>query len=534
MVRDLIDASSEPTRIGEFKMEPVRILRLHLTWVTTHWRRSIVLRLSRLCCSCALPVGLWCCAAGCDSTFRGAPSGTGRGGAVGRTKWQSLIDESAAAARYVVFAPRGKTRCSRPVIVFLNGASENGDDGTKQISNNFGVQVWEMQQFFPFIAVAPQCRKSWSDAGEDEAMALRIVDSVVKEFGGDPDRVYLTGVSSGGSGTWSIASRHPGRFAAIVPLCGEGGASVRKLAEARVPVWCFYNELDGANVVAFNRRNREALIELGQSPLMSEFHEAGHDCWNRAYRSTAMYGWLLTQSLARNTREKPFEYWRSERLVRDWIHVGAARWDAGAEGELVGRDADEPDARHATNGGGETQRAGEAPRVVHSRPQVGGCPAADDTGTRRAELARGVLVPGGLLVADAAALSVECHADVWLDGDGVARIAMVSGVDATDSAFVVSVALPDAGTGGVLDGEGGWRARIDPAAQRVLRAGAWNDLRVRLADGHLSVHLNGWPAADVALQEDEAGREYRAALVAPGAAGEGRWRYVRTRGNFAN
>ena len=93
--------------------------------------------------------------------------------------------------------------------MFLNCTGENGNDGVKQINNNFGVRVWDMQRFFPFLALAPQCRESWALGGNDTCRALEILDSVIDEFWGDPDRVYLTGVSAGGSAVWDIVSAYP-------------------------------------------------------------------------------------------------------------------------------------------------------------------------------------------------------------------------------------------------------------------------------------------------------------------------------------
>ncbi|MGM0490846.1 MAG: prolyl oligopeptidase family serine peptidase, partial [Planctomycetota bacterium] len=117
---------------------------------------------------------------------------------------------------------------------------ENGTDGISAISNKFGIQVWEMKRTFPFVAVPPQCRpeaRGWTAAGQDKALA--ILDHVAEKYGTDPDRGYVTGVSSGGIGVWNIVSSNPGRFAAAIPVCAGGGGSVESLAGQRTRVWLY-------------------------------------------------------------------------------------------------------------------------------------------------------------------------------------------------------------------------------------------------------------------------------------------------------
>ena len=237
---------------------------------------------------------------------------------------RTFPDETGHPRGYVVFVPHGyRTGSKPPVLLFLNGLGENGEDGIS-IGNNFGLQIWEMQESFPFLAVAPQCRTNgnWIIGSPDVTWALHVLDAVIEEFDADEDRVYLTGISPGGNGVWSVGSTYPERFAALVPQCGGEAGDLKRLANARMPVWNFYNDRDSVGLVMSNRSSRLELIKLGLSPLVSEFQADGHDCWNRAYRTSAMYGWLLEQRRSQNATEPLFNYLPSERLLNEWNRHG--------------------------------------------------------------------------------------------------------------------------------------------------------------------------------------------------------------------
>lgn len=141
----------------------------------------------------------------------------------------------------------------QPLIVFLNGRGQNGDDGLP-LKSNFGPQVWEMRHEFPCVAISPQCSTNgdWYPGSADTQRTLAIIDEIIKERDIDPDRVYLTGVSSGGSGVWMIGSAYAEKFAAIVPLCGIGGDS-KAFADANTPIWSFCNDGDAGALVKGNR-----------------------------------------------------------------------------------------------------------------------------------------------------------------------------------------------------------------------------------------------------------------------------------------
>ncbi|HEV2687781.1 MAG TPA: alpha/beta hydrolase-fold protein, partial [Bryobacteraceae bacterium] len=124
--------------------------------------------------------------------------------------------------RYQVYVPADWSSGKKwPVILFLHGAGERGDDGLQQTQVGLGAAIRLHEDRYPAIVVMPQCRKDvwWTDA-KMEAQAFAALKNAMKEFHADPDRVYLTGLSMGGYGSWSFAQKYLGKWAAVVPICG--------------------------------------------------------------------------------------------------------------------------------------------------------------------------------------------------------------------------------------------------------------------------------------------------------------------------
>src|SRR5262249_31825807 len=147
----------------------------------------------------------------------------------------------------VLFVPhdyKGDKPC--PVILFLHGAGETGTDGDKQARVGLGRAIRQREKTFPFIAIFPQSQKrSWRAGSEDGQRAQRLPATMQKEYKTDPKRVYLTGLSMGGYGTWSMAMKYPQRWAAIVPVCGGGDPNqADKIKD--IPCWCFHGDADTA------------------------------------------------------------------------------------------------------------------------------------------------------------------------------------------------------------------------------------------------------------------------------------------------
>jgi len=216
--------------------------------------------------------------------------------------------------RYQVFVPaRAATPGKAPVVLFLHGSGERGDDNRSQLEVGLGPRVRAEAARFPAIVVFPQAPEGaeWNQLAEVVTAQL---EAATREFGGDPDRTYLTGLSMGGYGAWDLALRQPGRFAALVPVCGgllhprrpsmavgglEGeddpyAAVAQRLRD--LPVWIFHGARDGAVPVEYSRRLDAAFRAAGaRDARYTEFPDADHNSWDPAYATPQLWDWLFAQ-----------------------------------------------------------------------------------------------------------------------------------------------------------------------------------------------------------------------------------------------
>ena len=201
------------------------------------------------------------------------------------------------AADYLVFLPRGYgTNAARrwPLILFLHGAGERGDD-VWRVAKHGPPKVAPQLTNFPFIVVSPQCPKGkiWSND-----LLLALLDEVENAYDVDPHRVYLTGISMGGFGTWSLGMSHPEKFAAIAPICGGGDFITAHLADrlalTTLPVWAFHGAKDTVVPLEESQRMVNLLKKLGAKEVkFTVYPNAGHECWNEPYAGPELYDWFL-------------------------------------------------------------------------------------------------------------------------------------------------------------------------------------------------------------------------------------------------
>jgi predicted peptidase len=198
-------------------------------------------------------------------------------------------------SKYVLYVPASyKGDKAYPVILFLHGSVESGNDGKKQVTVGLGKAIAD-QKDFPFLVVFPQSEKrNWDANSEDGKRAVAILDEVCKEYKTDPNRIYLTGLSMGGFGTWSQAAKNPQRWAAIVPICGGGDPKTATTIKD-LPCWCFHGAADKTVNVDRSRQMIEALKAAGGKPIYTEYPNVDHNSWDMAYANKELYEWLLKQ-----------------------------------------------------------------------------------------------------------------------------------------------------------------------------------------------------------------------------------------------
>jgi predicted peptidase len=197
-----------------------------------------------------------------------------------------------------------------PLVIFLHGAGERGDDNEKQLVhglNDFASD--EIMTKYPAFVIAPQCPSDEAWGGISRLAktptpegkltpaldaTLKAVAEMQKEFSIDDKRIYLTGLSMGGYGTWDALVKRPELFAAAALICGGGDTShVSKCKD--IPIWAFHGADDRIVPVEQSREMIEALKAAGASPKYTEYPGVGHHSWAQTYSNPDLYAWLFSQ-----------------------------------------------------------------------------------------------------------------------------------------------------------------------------------------------------------------------------------------------
>jgi predicted peptidase len=197
----------------------------------------------------------------------------------------------AAKIDYLLFLPKGyqESKQNWPLMLFLHGSGESGTNLAK-VKAHGPPKLVESKPDFPFILVSPQSPKR----GWNSQTLMAMLDDVLGKYRVDTNRIYLTGLSMGGFGTWSLAAAHPEKFAAIVPICGGGNpADSKKLAG--LPIWVFHGAKDPTVPVQRSREMVAAIKAAGGNVKYTEYPEGKHDCWTQTYDNPELYTWLLAQ-----------------------------------------------------------------------------------------------------------------------------------------------------------------------------------------------------------------------------------------------
>ncbi len=199
------------------------------------------------------------------------------------------------SCNYLLFLPEdyGKKRQRWPLMVFLHGAGERGSVLNK-VKVHGPPKIVKNRKDFPFIVVSPQCPEGdwWTEKVE---VLINLVDDISARYKVDKNRIYLTGLSMGGYGTWALASAYPERFAAIAPICG-GGSRIMSLRLKDIPIWVFHGAKDQVVPLEESEEMVNAIRKRGGDVKFTIYPDAGHDSWTESYNNQELYDWFLEHS----------------------------------------------------------------------------------------------------------------------------------------------------------------------------------------------------------------------------------------------
>jgi predicted peptidase len=197
-----------------------------------------------------------------------------------------------------------------PLVVFLHGAGERGDDNKLQLFHGCrDLAADAMRRRHPAFVVVPQCPadKRWVEVAWDAPshtmptamsdslrLTIELVCCLEKELPIDPCRRYGVGLSMGGYGVWDILQRRPGFLAAAVPVCA-GGDPAYAACFAGTPVWAFHGDADTTVPVNRSREMIAALRAVGGQPIYTEYEGVGHNSWTDTFANRAVWDWLFAQ-----------------------------------------------------------------------------------------------------------------------------------------------------------------------------------------------------------------------------------------------
>lgn len=205
---------------------------------------------------------------------------------------------------YLVYLPEDYDTSDQdyPLILFLHGSGERGNtlDAVKKIGLS---KKLESGFDIPFVVIAPQCPPNTNWEYHLESLKS-LIDATCKSHRIDHERIYLTGLSMGGAGTWSLSTEYPDLFAAALPICGRNRRELnypeRLQSIAHLPLWCFHGDADPVVPVESSIYLTDNLKAYGGNPKLTIYAGVDHDSWTQTYDNPEIYDWLLSHQLDTN------------------------------------------------------------------------------------------------------------------------------------------------------------------------------------------------------------------------------------------
>jgi len=184
-----------------------------------------------------------------------------------------------------------------PLTLFLHGSGERGTN-IAVVTKHGPPRLVREGHDLPFILISPQCpdKQRW-----DDTILLGLLDEIEARYRVDTNRVYLTGLSMGGSGTWNLGLKHPQSFAALAPICGSANPELVQKSDSKrmdaiksLGIWVFHGAKDPTVPITASERMVEALKGAGCKDVQfTKYPEAQHDSWTETYNNPNLYHWLL-------------------------------------------------------------------------------------------------------------------------------------------------------------------------------------------------------------------------------------------------
>ena len=207
----------------------------------------------------------------------------------------------AATIHYLLFTPRDYKTDGQPwpLLLFLHGLGECGNNELERVKVHGPPKLVETDSDFPFVIISPQCppqpggMKDVPKAWKAEHL-IQLVDHITTNMHIDGTRVYVTGLSMGGYGTWRLVAGYPERFAAALPICGGGEPSEWAASLRRVPIWAFHGAHDAVVPLSESEKMVGAVRRAGGQVRLTVYPEVEHDSWTQTYDNDEVYRWLLS------------------------------------------------------------------------------------------------------------------------------------------------------------------------------------------------------------------------------------------------
>lgn len=206
-------------------------------------------------------------------------------------KAMSMKVKNHSEINFLLYVPEVKE--DAPLLVFLHGGGEGGDD-VEKVKKNGPPKLIEEGTEFPFYVLSPQ--NQYEKGFWDDRILMLLVDEIVQKYKIDKSRIYLAGLSRGGYGAWRLAMNNSDKFAAMVVVCAASSPTVYARWIKDIPVWIFHGEKDNVVPVSESIQMADALKEAGADVQVTLYPEADHDSWTETFNNKEVYNWMLKQS----------------------------------------------------------------------------------------------------------------------------------------------------------------------------------------------------------------------------------------------